>query len=145
MLPSPVAYLHFSVFPSRGPSEVKKKEGGAGREQTETQIRADGDCQLFVQGFPRASWPVSESSGGRRLGLPVVLDVALRRFRCMMRCVMMVTVRQVGMVRGGFMFACFVVFGCFLMMACCVFVMFRRLVMMVCCLLRHSFIPPSID
>jgi hypothetical protein len=71
----------------------------------------------------------------RWLGLTVILDVGLRCFGCVMRCVMMVAMRQMGMVCGRLVFACFVVSGCFFVVACCVFVMFCGLMMMICCLL----------
>jgi hypothetical protein len=78
-----------------------------------------------LQGLRRGSW----------LGLAVIFDVGLRRFRCVVRCVMVMTVRQLCMVCGRLVFACFVVSGRFFVVPCCVFVMFCRFMMMLCCLL----------
>ena len=71
----------------------------------------------------------------RWLGLTVVFDVSFRRFRCVMRGVMMVAVRQLCVVCGRFVIACFVMSGCLFVVPCCVFVMFCGLMMMICCLL----------
>jgi hypothetical protein len=65
----------------------------------------------------------------------VILEVSPRRFGCMLRCMMMVTVRQLCMVRGGLVFACFMVSSRFLVVSCGVLVMFCCLMVMVCCLL----------
>jgi len=43
----------------------------------------------------------------------VIFEVGLRRFRCVVRCVMVMTVRQPCVVCGGLVFACFVVSGRF--------------------------------
>ena len=69
--------------------------------------------------------------------VPVILDVLLRRFRSMMRCMMEVTLSGVRVVRRHFVVAFFVVRRRFAVMTRCVFVMFRCLVMMLCRLLRH--------
>jgi len=70
-----------------------------------------------------------------------MFDVRLGRFRGVMRCMLVVAVSQVGMVCGQFVAAGLVVLCCFLMMACCVFVVLCRLVMMFRCLPGHE-IPP---
>jgi hypothetical protein len=59
----------------------------------------------------------------------VIFDVSLRRFRCVLRCVMVMTVRQLCVVRGGLVFARFMVSGRFFVVPCCVFVMFCRFMM----------------
>jgi hypothetical protein len=48
---------------------------------------------------------------------------------------MVMTVRQLCMVRSSLVSACVVVLGCFFVVSCCVFVMFCRFTMMLCCLL----------
>ena len=67
-----------------------------------------------------------------------MLDVVLRRFRCVMRCVVRVPLRGMRVVRCRLVIAFFVVSRRFAMMARRVFVMFRCLMMMLCRLLRHS-------
>jgi hypothetical protein len=67
-----------------------------------------------------------------------MLDVVLRRFRGVMRRVMEVPLRGVGVVRRRLVIAFFVMSRRFAMMARRVFVMFRCLMMMLCRLLRHS-------
>jgi hypothetical protein len=71
----------------------------------------------------------------RRLGLAVIFDVGFCRFRCVMRGVMMVAVRQLCVVCGRLVISCFVMSGCLFVVPCCVFVMFCGLMMMICCLL----------
>jgi hypothetical protein len=66
-----------------------------------------------------------------------MLDVLLRRFRCVMRCVVEMTLRGMRVVRCYFVVAFFVVSRRFTVMARRVFVMFRRLAVMLCRLLRH--------
>jgi hypothetical protein len=78
-----------------------------------------------LQGLRRGSW----------LGLTVIFDVSLRGFRCVVRCVMVMTVRQLCVVRGGLVFARFVVSGRFFVVSCRMFVMFCRFMMMLSCLL----------
>lgn len=69
--------------------------------------------------------------------LPVMLHMLLRRFRCMVRCVVEVTLRRMRVVRRYFVIAFFVVSRRFTVMTRRVFVMFRRLAVMLCRLLRH--------
>ena len=69
--------------------------------------------------------------------MPVMLDVLLRRFRCVVRRMVEVTLRCVRVVRRHFVVACFVVSRCFAVVTRRVFVMFRCLVVMLCRLLRH--------
>ena len=69
---------------------------------------------------------------------PVVLDVVLRRFRCVVRRVMGVALSGVRVVRGRLVVALFVVRCRCAVVACCVFVVIRCLMMMLCRLLRHS-------
>ena len=83
--------------------------------------------------------PSQKELSSRRLRLfPVVFDVVLGRFRCVMRRVMKMALCGVRVVRGCLVIAFFVVCCRFPMMACRVFVVFRCLVMMLCRLLRHS-------
>jgi hypothetical protein len=69
--------------------------------------------------------------------MPVMLDVLHRRFRCIVRRMVEVTLRCVRVVRRHFVVACFVVSRCFAVVTCRVFVMLRCLLMMFCRLLRH--------
>jgi hypothetical protein len=69
--------------------------------------------------------------------VPVMLHMLLRRFRCMVRCVVEVTLRRMRVVRRYFVIAFFVVSRRFTVMTRRVFVMFRRLAVMLCRLLRH--------
>jgi hypothetical protein len=122
--------------------EAESKEGGVGRaanwtrESSRTrsqqwgpfrtvQLSDRSSLALRSQGLRRGSW----------LGLAVIFEVGLRRFRCVVRCVMVMTVRQLCVVCGGLVFACFVVSGRFFVVPCCVFIMFCRFMMMLCCLL----------
>ena len=65
----------------------------------------------------------------------MVLSVQLGCLGCVMGCVMVVAVGQMGVVRGRFVFACFVVFCGFLVVVRREFVMLCCLMMMLCCLL----------
>jgi hypothetical protein len=67
-----------------------------------------------------------------------MFDVGLGCFGCVVRCVLVVAVGQMCVVRGRFVFACFVMLCGFLVMARRVFVMLRCFTMMVRCLLRHK-------
>jgi hypothetical protein len=67
----------------------------------------------------------------------VVLNMRLRRFACMVSCVAVVTMGQMGVMPGSFVPSCFVVLRSFPVMARRVFVMFGCLVMMLCRFLRH--------
>jgi hypothetical protein len=89
------------------------------------QLSDRSSLAVRSQGLRRGSW----------LGLAVIFEVGLRRFRCVVRCVMVMTVRQLCVVCGGLVFACFVVSGRFFVVPCCVFIMFCRFMMMLCCLL----------
>jgi hypothetical protein len=66
-------------------------------------------------------------------GRLVVFDVRLGGFGGVMRSVLVMAVRQVRVMRGGFMLARFVMLGGFLVMASRVFVMFGCGVMVLCC------------
>jgi hypothetical protein len=73
----------------------------------------------------------------------VVLCVGFRRFACVMRRMMRVTVRRVGVVRGFFVIPRVVVLCRLLMMSGGVFVMLSSLAMMLCSFLRHAFLLSS--
>jgi hypothetical protein len=68
----------------------------------------------------------------------MMLHVVLRRFRCVMRGMVKVTLSGMRVVRGRLVVALFVMSCRCAMMARRVFVMFRCFVMMLCRLLRHS-------
>lgn len=122
--------------------EAESKEGGVGRGANWTRESSRANPAVpapfrTVQLSDRSSLAV-RSQGLRRgswLGLAVIFDVGLRRFRCVVPCVMVMTVRQLCVVCGGLVFACFVVSGRFFVVPCCVFIMFCRFMMMLCCLL----------
>jgi hypothetical protein len=87
----------------------------------------------------RGFWPYREKLSARRLRLlAMMLHVVLRRFRCVMRGMVKVTLSGMRVVRGRLVVALFVMSCRCAMMARRVFVMFRCLVMMLCRLLRHS-------
>jgi hypothetical protein len=68
----------------------------------------------------------------------VVLDMVLRRFRCVMRRMVKVTLSGVRVVRGRLVVPLFMMGRCCAVMTRSVFVVFRCLVMMLCRLLRHG-------
>ena len=74
--------------------------------------------------------------------VPVMLGVRFRRFDGVVLGVVRVAVGGVGMVRGLFVIAGFVMFGGFLVMVSRFFVVFSGLVMMFCCFFGHSGNPP---
>jgi len=87
----------------------------------------------------RGFWPYREKLSARRLRLlAMMLHVVLRRFRCVMRGMVKVTLSGMRVVRGRLVVALFVMSCRCAMMARRVFVMFRCFVMMLCRLLRHS-------
>lgn len=57
-------------------------------------------------------------------------DVVFRRFRCMVRGVHVMSMRQVGMVRRFLVVSCLVMLCCFAVVACCVVMMLRSKMMM---------------
>jgi hypothetical protein len=67
------------------------------------------------------------------VGCLVVFDVGLGGFGGVVRSVLMMAVREVRVVRGGFVLSRFVVLGGLLVMASCVFVMLGCCVVMFCC------------
>ena len=69
-----------------------------------------------------------------RAALAVVLDVRLGGFRRMMHGVLMMALRDVCVVPGGFVITFFVMLCGFLVVTCGVLVMLGCLVMMFCCL-----------
>lgn len=64
----------------------------------------------------------------------MILHVGLGRFRCVVCCVMVMTVGQLCVVCSRLVFACFVVSGRFFVVSCRMFVMFRGLMVVICCL-----------
>jgi hypothetical protein len=123
--------------------EAELKEGGAG-PGTNRKRESFTDSEPAVPA-PFVLCTLSDSSSlaapfpsglrGGRLGLTVILNVGLRRFRCVVRCAMLMTVRQLCVVGRGLVFACLVVSCRFFVVSCCVFGMFCRFTMMLCCLL----------
>jgi hypothetical protein len=65
--------------------------------------------------------------------LAVMFDMCLGCFRCVVHCMLMVTVSQVRMMSCGLMFARFMVLCGFLVVPCRMFVVLRCFVMMVYC------------
>jgi len=65
----------------------------------------------------------------------MMFDMRLGCFRSVVRCVLMVTVSQVGMMGCRLVFACLMVLGGFLVVACRMLVVLCCLVMMLCCCL----------
>ena len=78
--------------------------------------------------------PKDLSGGGFTLAA-IFFDVRFCRFAGMVRCVLMVAVGELRVMRGRFMFSSFVMFGGFLVVASRVLVMFRCFVMMLRCFL----------
>ena len=122
--------------------KTELKEGGAGLgNKLETQTRKDSEPAMpapFVlckSAIPRALRPFHGGLRGSRLCFTVILYVGLRRFRCVVCGVMVMTVGQLCVVCSRLVFACFVVSGRFFVVPCCVFIMFCRFMMMLCCLL----------
>jgi hypothetical protein len=84
-------------------------------------------------------WPYREKLSAGRLRLfPVMFDMVLRRFRCVMRGMVKVALSGVRVVRGRLVVSLFMMGRCSAVMTRRVFVVFRCLVMMLCRLLRHS-------
>jgi|HubBroStandDraft_1064217.scaffolds.fasta_scaffold96931_1 hypothetical protein len=73
--------------------------------------------------------------GASRAGFAVVFDVSFGCFGCVMGCVLVMAVGQVGVMAGYFVLTCFVMLSGFFVMTCRVFVMLGCFVMMFCCLL----------
>jgi hypothetical protein len=71
----------------------------------------------------------------------VVFYVCLGRFSAVVRCVVQMPLRAVGVMSGCFVGAQLMVLGGFAMMPCGVFVMLGCLVMMLSCLLGHRCSP----
>jgi hypothetical protein len=67
-----------------------------------------------------------------------MFDVRLCRLGCVMCGMVQMALCCVGMMRGGFVVACFVMASRLAMMPRCVFVMLRCFVMMLCRLLGHG-------
>jgi hypothetical protein len=110
------------------------KESGAGRGANwtcESSRTRNQQCQLpvgTVQLSDRSNLAV-RSQGLRRgswLGLAGSSTWAFPRFRWVVGCVMVMTVRQLYMVCGRLVFTSFVVSGRFFVVPCCVFVIFCR-------------------
>jgi len=59
-------------------------------------------------------------------------------FLLMVHSMQAVTMSHVGMMRGLFMGSARIVLGCFLVMACCMFVVLGRLGVMFCALFAHK-------
>jgi hypothetical protein len=76
--------------------------------------------------------------GVGRAGLAVVFYMCLRRFRSMMRGVLVVTMSQMRMVSCRFVIACFVVSCSFLVVSGRVFMMLGCFFVVLYCLLRHK-------
>jgi hypothetical protein len=70
----------------------------------------------------------------------MVFGMRFRRFRSVMRGVMEMALRDVGVVRGLLRIADVVMFSRFSVVLRCFVMVFRRFAMMVCCLLRHAFL-----
>ncbi len=70
--------------------------------------------------------------------MSVVPGVQFRRFCCVMRCVVQVSLCRVRVVSGCQMVTSLVVTSGFAMVLSRKFVVFRCLVMVLCCLFRHS-------
>jgi hypothetical protein len=84
----------------------------------------------------RAEWALRPNElGGGRNCLAVILDMRLGRFPCVVHRVFMVTTCQVRVMRRRLVSSCFVVLCGFLVVSSRVFMMFGCLVMMFCCLL----------
>jgi len=77
-----------------------------------------------------------------RAGFSVVFDVGFSCFGTVVRSMGVMTVGQVGVMRGLFVTTRFVMLGCFLVVSGGMFVMLRRLMMMLCCLHGHNS-PPT--
>jgi hypothetical protein len=90
---------------------------------------------LCNSAIPEPCGPFHSGLRGSRQCLTVILYVGLRCFRCVVRCVMVMTVGQLCVVCSGLVFARFMVSGRFFVVSCRMFVMFCCLVMMLCCLL----------
>ena len=131
--------LHENYY-VRGEAELKEGGAGPGTDWTCESLRTrNQQCQRrsysVDQRFTWACGPLQGLRRGSWLGLTVIFDVSLRGFRCVVRCVMVMTVRQLSVVRGGLVFARFVVSGRFFVVSCRMFVMFCRFMMMLSCLL----------
>jgi hypothetical protein len=70
--------------------------------------------------------------------MPVMLHMALRRFRRVMRGVVQMALRRMGMMRGRFVVPLLVVLRGFTVMSSCVLVVLGCLRVMFRCLLRHE-------